>query len=90
MSWQKTRELAREIYALSKQGKFVQDFALKDQMRRAAVSIMSNHYCPVKIFLPTISALSNLRFLVVWLFFDFNFATASRGCSTASQRFFTL
>ena len=42
LSWQKARELTREIYALSKQGEFARDFALKDQLRRAAVSFMSN------------------------------------------------
>ena len=42
LSWQKARELTREIYALSKQGEFARDFALKDQLRRAAVSVMSN------------------------------------------------
>lgn len=42
LSWQKARELTREIYALSKQGEFARDFALKDQLRRAAMSVMSN------------------------------------------------
>lgn len=42
LSWQKARELTREIYALSKQGEFARDFSLKDQVRRASISIMSN------------------------------------------------
>ena len=40
--WQKARQLTQEIYAISKQGNFAKDFALRDQMRRATVSIMSN------------------------------------------------
>jgi four helix bundle protein len=42
IAWQKARMLAREIYRISDDGKFVRDFGLKDQIRRAAVSIMSN------------------------------------------------
>jgi|SRR5688572_1162367 len=42
LSWQKARELTRAIYALSKQGAFAKDFALRDQIRRAAVSVLSN------------------------------------------------
>lgn len=40
--WQRARELTRLIYDLSDQGAFARDFGLRDQMRRAAVSIMSN------------------------------------------------
>ena len=42
IAWQKARVLTRKIYALTEQGKFSGDFGLKDQIRRAAVSIMSN------------------------------------------------
>ena len=41
-AWKKARELTREIYAISKQGSFCRDFALRDQIRRASVSIMAN------------------------------------------------
>ncbi len=41
-AWQKARELTREIYALSNEGLFARDFGLRDQIRRASVSIMSN------------------------------------------------
>jgi four helix bundle protein len=41
-AWQAARDLTRLIYALSKEGDFARDFGLRDQMRRAAVSIMSN------------------------------------------------
>ena len=40
--WQKARELTRNIYSVSKRGQFSSDFGLKDQIRRASVSIMSN------------------------------------------------
>jgi four helix bundle protein len=41
-AWQTGRELTRLVYALSNQGTFGRDFGLRDQMRRAAVSIISN------------------------------------------------
>ena len=40
--WQTAKELTNEIYRLSNSGAFARDFGLRDQMRRAAVSIMSN------------------------------------------------
>jgi four helix bundle protein len=42
IAWQKARILTAEVYKLTGQGDFARDFGLKDQMRRAAVSIMSN------------------------------------------------
>lgn len=41
-AWQKSRELTRQIYTASNRGSFSKDFALRDQIRRATVSIMSN------------------------------------------------
>jgi four helix bundle protein len=41
-AWQAARTLTRRIYQLSNQGAFARDFGLRDQMRRAAISIMSN------------------------------------------------
>ena len=41
-AWQKARELVREIYRTSDDGPFARDFAFRDQIRRAAVSVMSN------------------------------------------------
>ena len=38
----KARELAKGIYAISNEGPFARDFGLRDQIRRAAVSVMSN------------------------------------------------
>jgi len=40
--WQKARDLTNLIYKYSTEGAFSRDFGLRDQMRRAAVSIMSN------------------------------------------------
>jgi four helix bundle protein len=40
--WQKAKELTNLIYRVSLSGAFSRDFGLRDQMRRAAVSIMSN------------------------------------------------
>jgi len=41
-AWQAARELTRLIYALSQKAPFSHDFALRDQIRRAASSIMAN------------------------------------------------
>jgi four helix bundle protein len=41
-SWQKARELNHFVYNASKKGAFAKDFGLRDQMRRASVSVMSN------------------------------------------------
>ena len=40
--WQKARELTRLIYGFTANGKFSRDYGLRDQMRRASVSIMAN------------------------------------------------
>ena len=41
-AWQLARELTKRIYAASSEGAFARDFGLRDQIRRAAVSVMSN------------------------------------------------
>ncbi len=40
--WQRAKELAVNIYKLSTDGPLARDFGLRDQIRRAAVSIPSN------------------------------------------------
>lgn len=40
--WQLGRELVRKIYEVTRSGEFSRDFGLSDQIRRAAVSVMSN------------------------------------------------
>jgi len=42
IAWQKARELNREIYLLTNTGAFAKDFGLRDQIRRASVSVSSN------------------------------------------------
>ena len=41
-AWQTARELTQRVYTLTGEGQFARDFGLRDQMRRASVSIMSN------------------------------------------------
>src|SRR5512134_1343933 len=40
--WQQAREMVREVYVCGVEGGFVRDFGLRDQIRRAAVSVVSN------------------------------------------------
>ena len=41
-AWQTGRELTNRVYDLSEDEPFASDFGLRDQIRRAAVSVMSN------------------------------------------------
>ena len=41
-AWQRARLLTKEDYECSRSRDFYRDFALRDQIRRAAVSVMSN------------------------------------------------
>ena len=41
-AWQRARALNRKIYGVTGKGAFSKDFSLKDQIRRAAISIMLN------------------------------------------------
>ena len=41
-AWQTARQLVNLVYDLSDKAPFARDFGLKDQMRRVAVSVMSN------------------------------------------------
>ena len=42
IAWQKARVLTAEIYKATTDGDFGRDFGLKNQIQRAAVSVMSN------------------------------------------------
>jgi four helix bundle protein len=42
IAWQKARKLTSEIYKATQQERFARDYGLKDQIQRAAVSILSN------------------------------------------------
>ncbi len=40
--WEKSKNLAVQIYKLTAKGHFIKDFGLRDQIRRSALSIPSN------------------------------------------------
>ena len=42
VAWQGARVLAQAVYQVTGQGAFARDYGLRDQIRRATVSIMSN------------------------------------------------
>jgi four helix bundle protein len=41
-SWKKARTLVGQIYRVTSNGRFSKDYALRDQIRRASISIMLN------------------------------------------------
>jgi four helix bundle protein len=41
-AWQKARQVTGMIYAVTAEGRFAKDYGLRDQIRRAGVSIMAN------------------------------------------------
>ncbi len=41
-AWKMARELTKDVYQITGTGQFARDFGLRDQIRRAVVSIMSN------------------------------------------------
>ncbi|MFZ5881430.1 MAG: four helix bundle protein [Chloroflexota bacterium] len=41
-AWKTARQLTNSVYAQTNQGAFSRDFGLRDQIRRASVSVMSN------------------------------------------------
>ena len=41
-AWQRARELTAAVYACSNSGAFARDLGLRDQIRRASVSVVSN------------------------------------------------
>jgi four helix bundle protein len=40
--WQKGLEVVKQVYLISREGELCRDFALRDQLRRAAISIPTN------------------------------------------------
>lgn len=42
IAWQKARELTKHVYHVTGKGAFSKDFGLREQIQRAAISIMSN------------------------------------------------
>ena len=41
-AWKKARELTKRVYRISRTSSFAKDLGLRDQIRRASVSVMSN------------------------------------------------
>jgi len=41
-AWKAARELSQEVYKITAQGQFTRDYGLRDQIQRAAISIMAN------------------------------------------------
>jgi len=41
-AWQKARLVTRMIYEVTAEGNFARDYGLRDQVRRASVSVMAN------------------------------------------------
>lgn len=41
-AWKKARNLTNDIYGVTSKGDFARDFGLRDQIRRASVSVMLN------------------------------------------------
>ena len=62
-AWQTARAAVELVYEASSNGKFSRDFALRDQIRRAAVSMMSNITKAKKIldWEPRVSRLEGLK-----------------------------
>jgi four helix bundle protein len=42
LAWQEARKLVNRIYQVTGKGAFARDFGLRDQIQRAAVSVMAN------------------------------------------------
>lgn len=42
IAWKKARELNKRIFTITNQKGFLKDFELKNQIRRASISVMSN------------------------------------------------
>jgi len=42
IAWQEARKLVKMVYELTSKGNFSKDFGLRDQIRRASVSTMTN------------------------------------------------
>ena len=42
IAWQKARDITLQVYRTTANGHFAKDFGLRDQIRRASVSIMAN------------------------------------------------
>ena len=41
-AWQKAYQVTLDVYRMTENGKFAKDFGLRDQIRRASVSVVAN------------------------------------------------
>ena len=41
-AWKRARELTRLVYEITSKGRFLKDWALRDQIRKACISVTSN------------------------------------------------
>jgi len=73
-SWQVARKLTNDIYSYSKEERFNKDFGLKDQIRRASVSIMANTYLPAGTVAEGFDSKSNKVFIN---FLNYSYRSAS-------------
>lgn len=42
IGWQEARKLVKDVYQITNKGDFSKDFGMRDQIQRAAVSVMTN------------------------------------------------
>jgi four helix bundle protein len=42
LAWQEARKLVKDVYQITRDGALSKDFGLRDQIQRAAVSVMAN------------------------------------------------
>lgn len=42
VAWKRARELMKLIYKVTSEGEFAKDWALRDQIRKSSISVMSN------------------------------------------------
>jgi four helix bundle protein len=42
LAWQEARKLVKDVYRITQEGAFAKDIGLRDQIQRAAVSVMAN------------------------------------------------
>jgi len=59
--WQKARELTKQLYKITKNAQFAKDFSLRGQVRRAAISVISNDLRIFKLFSKTSKGGRELR-----------------------------